>query len=249
MLKMNLTDIKISYGKNNIIKNIKAEFYGGNVVSLIGPNGTGKTTLLKAIAHLIKYEGDIGVIGETGYKNFRDSFTYVPQMSVNNINLTVFEIVLLGRVRDLTWKIEKIHLNAVAEILDELNLSHLSCSKFSSLSGGQKQMVIMAQAMVSKPKILLLDEPTSALDLKHQLQIMETAKKYTKKTGSITVIVLHDIALAARYSDEILLLHSIQQGIPEEVLKEELLEKIYGVELDISKSSRGFISITPIKTK
>ena len=182
MLKMNLTDIKISYGKNNIIKNIKAEFYGGNVVSLIGPNGTGKTTLLKAIAHLIKYEGDIGVIGETGYKNFRDSFTYVPQMSVNNINLTVFEIVLLGRVRDLTWKIEKIHLNAVAEILDELNLSHLSCSKFSSLSGGQKQMVIMAQAMVSKPKILLLDEPTSALDLKHQLQIMETAKKYTKKT-------------------------------------------------------------------
>jgi len=249
---MNLTDIKISYGKNNIIKNIKAEFYGGNVVSLIGPNGTGKTTLLKAIAHLIKYEGDIGVIGETGYKNFRDSFTYVPQMSVNNINLTVFEIVLLGRVRDLTWKIEKIHLNAVAEILDELNLSHLSCSKFSSLSGGQKQMVIMAQAMVSKPKILLLDEPTSALDLKHQLQIMETAKKYTKKTGSITVIVLHDIALAARYSDEILLLHdgySIQQGIPEEVLKEELLEKIYGVELDISKSSRGFISITPIKTK
>lgn len=252
MLKINLTDIKISYGKNNIIKNIKAEFYGGNVVSLIGPNGTGKTTLLKAIAHLIKYEGDIGVIGETGYKNFRDSFTYVPQMSVNNINLTVFEIVLLGRVRDLTWKIEKIHLNAVAEILDELNLSHLSCSKFSSLSGGQKQMVIMAQAMVSKPKILLLDEPTSALDLKHQLQIMETAKKYTKKTGSITVIVLHDIALAARYSDEILLLHdgySIQQGIPEEVLKEELLEKIYGVELDISKSSRGFISITPIKTK
>ncbi|BBA51214.1 ABC transporter ATP-binding protein [uncultured Fusobacterium sp.] len=252
MLKMNLTDIKISYGKNNIIKNIKAEFYGGNVVSLIGPNGTGKTTLLKAIAHLIKYEGDIGVIGETGYKNFRDSFTYVPQMSVNNINLTVFEIVLLGRVRDLTWKIEKIHLNAVAEILDELNLSHLSCSKFSSLSGGQKQMVIMAQAMVSKPKILLLDEPTSALDLKHQLQIMETAKKYTKKTGSITVIVLHDIALAARYSDEILLLHdgySIQQGIPEEVLKEELLEDIYGVELDISKSSRGFISITPIKTK
>lgn len=252
MLKMNLTDIKISYGKSNIIKNIKAEFHGGNVISLIGPNGTGKTTLLKAIAHLIKYEGDIGVIGETGYKNFRDSFTYVPQMSVNNINLTVFEIVLLGRVRDLTWKIEKIHLNAVAEILDELNLSHLSCSKFSSLSGGQKQMVIMAQAMVSKPKILLLDEPTSALDLKHQLQIMETAKKYTKKTGSITVIVLHDIALAARYSDEILLLHdgySIQQGIPEEVLKEELLEKIYGVELDISKSSRGFISITPIKTK
>ena len=252
MLKMNLTDIKISYGKNNIIKNIKAEFYGGNVVSLIGPNGTGKTTLLKAIAHLIKYEGDIGVIGETGYKNFRDSFTYVPQMSVNNINLTVFEIVLLGRVRDLTWKIEKIHLNAVAEILDELNLSHLSCSKFSSLSGGQKQMVIMAQAMVSKPKILLLDEPTSALDLKHQLQIMETAKKYTKKTGSITVIVLHDIALAARYSDEILLLHegySVQQGIPEDVLKEELLEEIYGVELDISKSSRGFISITPIKTK
>ena len=180
MLKMNLTDIKISYGKSNIIKNIKAEFYGGNVVSLIGPNGTGKTTLLKAIAHLVKYEGDINVIGETGYKNFRDSFTYVPQMSVNNINLTVFEIVLLGRVRDLTWKIEKIHLNAVAEILDELNLSHLSYSKFSSLSGGQKQMVIMAQAMVSKPKILLLDEPTTGLDPIERLRLKNLLRNLSK---------------------------------------------------------------------
>lgn len=251
MLEMNITNIEINYGNTEVIKNVSAKFNGGDVISLIGPNGTGKTTILKAIAQLIKYKGSIKVIGTTGKELFRDSFTYVPQMSVNNINLTVFEMVLLGRVKDLTWKIEKLHLNAVAEILDELNLSHLSCTKFSSLSGGQKQMVIMAQAMVSKPKVLLLDEPTSALDLKHQLEVMEIAKKYTKKTGAITIIVLHDIALATRYSDQILLLHegySIKQGIPEEVMDEKMLGKVYGVELDISKSNRGFISVTPIKS-
>lgn len=145
----------------------------------------------------------------------------------------------------------KVHLDAVAEILEELHLTPLSYTKFSSLSGGQKQMVIMAQALVSAPKVLLLDEPTSALDLKHQLQVMEIARNYTKKTGAITVLVLHDIALATRYSDQLLLLHegySLRQGAVQEVVKPEILEKVYEVKLDVSRSEQGYITITPICT-
>ena len=206
---------------------------------------------MKAIAQLISYDGEVTVVDDSSVKIFRESMTYVPQMSVNVVNLTVFEMVLLGRVKDLTWKVEKVHLDAVANILEELHLTPLSYTKFSSLSGGQKQMVIMAQALVSTPKVLLLDEPTSALDLKHQLQVMEIARNYTKKTGAITILVLHDIALATRYSDQLLLLHngySMKQGSVQEVVKPELLEKVYEVKLDVSRSEQGYITVTPICT-
>ena len=239
MLQLEIKNIAVNYGKKEVIKDI------------IGPNGTGKTTILKAIAKLISHHGEIKIIQDSEVKTFRESITYVPQMSVNIVNLTVFEMVLLGRVKDLTWKVEKVHLDAVAQILEELHLTPLSYTKFSSLSGGQKQMVIMAQALVSAPKVLLLDEPTSALDLKHQLQVMEIARNYTKKTNAITILVLHDIALATRYSDQLLLLHegySMKQGTVQEVIRPELLEKVYEVKLDVSRSEKGYITVTPIST-
>ena len=248
---LEIKNIAVNYGKKEVIKDVSCVFNGGDVISLIGPNGTGKTTILKAIAKLISHHGEIKIIQDSEVKTFRESITYVPQMSVNIVNLTVFEMVLLGRVKDLTWKVEKVHLDAVAQILEELHLTPLSYTKFSSLSGGQKQMVIMAQALVSAPKVLLLDEPTSALDLKHQLQVMEIARNYTKKTNAITILVLHDIALATRYSDQLLLLHegySMKQGTVQEVIRPELLEKVYEVKLDVSRSEKGYITVTPIST-
>ena len=239
MLQLEIKNIAVNYGKKEVIKDVSCVFNGGDVISLIGPNGTGKTTILKAIAKLISHHGEIKIIQDSEVKTFRESITYVPQMSVNIVNLTVFEMVLLGRVKDLTWKVEKVHL------------APLSYTKFSSLSGGQKQMVIMAQALVSAPKVLLLDEPTSALDLKHQLQVMEIARNYTKKTNAITILVLHDIALATRYSDQLLLLHegySMKQGTVQEVIRPELLEKVYEVKLDVSRSEKGYITVTPIST-
>ena len=251
MLQLEIKNIAVNYGKKEVIKDVSCVFNGGDVISLIGPNGTGKTAILKAIAKLISHHGEIKIIQDSEVKTFRESITYVPQMSVNIVNLTVFEMVLLGRVKDLTWKVEKVHLDAVAQILEELHLTPLSYTKFSSLSGGQKQMVIMAQALVSAPKVLLLDEPTSALDLKHQLQVMEIARNYTKKTNAITILVLHDIALATRYSDQLLLLHegySMKQGTVQEVIRPELLEKVYEVKLDVSRSEKGYITVTPIST-
>ena len=243
MLQLEIKNIAVNYGKKEVIKDVSCVFNGGDVISLIGPNGTGKTTILKAIAKLISHHGEIKIIQDSEVKTFRESITYVPQMSVNIVNL--------GRVKDLTWKVEKVHLDAVAQILEELHLTPLSYTKFSSLSGGQKQMVIMAQALVSAPKVLLLDEPTSALDLKHQLQVMEIARNYTKKTNAITILVLHDIALATRYSDQLLLLHegySMKQGTVQEVIRPELLEKVYEVKLDVSRSEKGYITVTPIST-
>ena len=249
MLK--LEHIQKSFDGVHILNDLSLEIPNGEIVSILGPSGSGKTTLLNLILGITEIDEGRILFNE-------QDMTHVPmeQRGFNIVfqdyalfpNLTAFENITYG----LKNKPQISSPEEVQELVHLLGLEKHLEKRIDQLSGGQKQRVALARTLVMKPKILLLDEPTSALDLKHQLQIMETAKKYTKKTGSITVIVLHDIALAARYSDEILLLHdgySIQQGIPEEVLKEELLEKIYGVELDISKSSRGFISITPIKTK
>lgn len=249
-MKMKISNLGVSYGKKDVIKDISAIFKGGEMVSVIGPNGAGKTTMVKAVARLTSHRGKVEVTKKDGSKVSHENFTYVPQMSISKINLTVFEMVLLGRIKNLTWKVEQVHLDAVTKILDELRLTPLSYTPFSSLSGGQKQMVIMAQALVSKPKVLILDEPTSALDLNHQLQVMDIAMKYTKKAGAITIIVLHDIGLASRYSDQIVLLNDgyfVKQGNPEQVLDSKLLEKIYNVEVDVSINQNGYVTVTPIR--
>lgn len=250
MIKMEMSKIAVSFQNKKVLKDVSTTLKGGEFTSIIGPNGTGKTTLIRAVANLIKSKGDVVVTDENGKKYSRDNIAYVPQMSTTTTELSVFEMVLLGRVKDLSWKVEQHHLDAVTDMLEELGLLGISCVPFCKLSGGQRQLVVMAQALVSKPKVLLLDEPTSALDLRHQLQVLDIAQKYTKETGAITLVVLHDLALVARYSDNVLLLHDgyvAKEGLPKNVLDPELLEKVYQVEVDVSLSSEGYTTVTPIR--
>lgn len=249
MITMTLNHVAVGYKQVKVIRDVSTQITGGQMISIVGPNGTGKTTLIKAISGMIKSTGDITIL-EDEQRLSKSSISYVPQMTVTTTNLTVFEMVLLGRVKDLSWKVEQIHLDAVVEILEELSLIDLSYTSFSSLSGGQRQLVIMAQALVSKPKVLLLDEPTSALDLRHQLQVLDIANKYTKSVGAITIVVLHDLALAARYTDYMIMLrdgYCLKQGKSEHVIDEELIERAYNVEADVSISKGGYMTITPVK--
>ncbi len=131
----------------------------------------------------------------------------------------------------------------VSNIIEELNLTHLSKQPFNTLSGGQKQLVSMAQSMISKPKVLLLDEPTSALDLRHQLIVMNLAQKYTKETGAVTIFVVHDLMLASRYGANLLLLNDGKIKVfdtAEKVLKPEMLESVYGVKISVERTKTDF---------
>ncbi|HCQ90147.1 MULTISPECIES: ABC transporter ATP-binding protein [unclassified Clostridium] len=241
--------VSVKFKNKEVLKDITATFHEGEITSIIGPNGTGKTTFIKAMSKMINYEGTIHMDRNPKEKIPIEKMAYVPQMSNSNSNLTVFEMVLLGHMKDLRWKISKDKLEETNKILKKINLSHLSYNKFSSLSGGEKQLVIMAQALVSKPKILLLDEPTSALDIRHQLQVLDLAREYTTENNAITIIVIHDLALSTRYSDKFILLsegYVAKEGKPEEVLDPLLLKEVYKVEVEVCCTKKGYLSVTPI---
>lgn len=250
MIDLKLENITIKFGGRKIIDNLSAEFKGGEMTAIIGKNGVGKTTFIKSIAELTKHSGNVNLYCDNKKTESKKNIAYVPQLGSLNTKLTVFEMVLLGLVNNLKWHITNEQLEMVSNIIEELNLTHLSKQPFNTLSGGQKQLVSMAQSMISKPKVLLLDEPTSALDLRHQLIVMNLAQKYTKETGAVTIFVVHDLMLASRYGANLLLLNDGKIkafDTAEKVLKPEMLESVYGVKISVERTKNGFLSAVPIE--
>lgn len=250
MINLEVENINVYYSNQQILKNISATFQGGQMTAVIGRNGSGKTTFIKAIANQVKKSGNVSLYNSVDGTSYPiTEIAYLPQMENINSRLTVFEMVLLGLVRELSWRVTDEQIAAVTEVLTELNLLEISNKTFNNLSGGQKQLVLMAQSFVSKPKVLLLDEPTSALDLRHQLTVMDLAKKYTIKMGTILIFVVHDLMLASRYCDNMILLDKMEiqaYDKPEKVLIPEILEDIYHVKICVEKTSLGYLNVVPI---
>lgn len=250
MTYLSVSNITVEFGNKSIISDISADFTGGEMTAVIGRNGVGKTTFIKAIAGLVKSSGKVSLTDNGNALLSKKEIAYVPQLGALNTKLTVFEMVLLGLVNNLKWHVTKEQLTQVSNIIDELNLTEISRQPFNTLSGGQKQLVSMAQSLISRPKVLLLDEPTSALDLRHQLIVMNLAQKYTYDTGAVTIFVVHDLTLASRYGHKLLLLHDgkvLAFDNPDNVLKPSLLENVYSVEISVEKTSLGFLSAIPLK--
>ena len=248
MIKLITEDLKISFADNIVLRGISAVFEQGTMNSIIGVNGAGKTVYVKSIANLLPFSGHVRLQQDEEFLSKSD-IAYVPQMAAISSELTVTEMVIIGKVRQLVWRVSDEVLDEVEKVLSMLNLTELSNKRFSALSGGQKQLVVMAQSIVSKPKVLLLDEPTSALDLRHQIEVLDIAKNYCAENGAIALVVMHDLSLVSRYSDTVLLLDGgivLRHGSPGEVMQKELLEKVYGVEVEVSTTKTGYKTVTPI---
>ena len=249
MTSLKLDNLGVRFGEHVVLRDISCKIAGGELVSVIGQNGGGKTTLLKAVAGLLPHEGKVSA-DLPAQESFQKSIAYVPQLSQVTSRLTVFEMVLLGLVNDLSWRVTKETFDRVDETLHRLNINRLADVAVNRLSGGQKQLVFMAQAFVSRPKILLLDEPTSALDLRHQLVVMNAARNYTDQTGAVTIVVVHDLLTAARFSDKLLLLSEGKIRMldtPENVLKPEALSEVYKVTVSVEKTDPGFLNVIPLQ--
>lgn len=232
----------VAYGWREVLRGVSLPpLLPGSVTALIGPNGAGKSTLLRGIAGLQSMQGAVlldGVDLACGPQARRaQSMVYLPQSLPSRTRLGVFEAVLSAAMagRSEGWLGARVDAAAVARVeavLARLDLLPLASRQVEALSGGQRQLVGLAQALVRQPKVLLLDEPTSALDLYHQFQVIEAIRRATREHSLITVIVLHDINLALGCADQVMVLHDgvlAASGAPHAVIDAALIARVYRV--------------------
>ena len=251
-MRLEIEDLRFKYGSKPVLEGIEMQAMPGEITAIIGPNAAGKTTLLKCIAGLLKSDGKVMLDGREVRSFRRDEITeymsYLPQESFSRAVLTVFEAVLLGRLHSLSWRVDDCALTLVSDVLEDLEIDDLATRYLNELSGGQKQMVSIAQSLVREPKVLLMDEPTSSLDLQHQLEVIDLIRDVTVERGITTLIALHDLNLAARYADRFVVMHNgsvYASGEPASVLTSETVRHIYGVNATVYTDGDGIPQITP----
>ncbi|MEX3504810.1 ABC transporter ATP-binding protein [Corynebacterium sp. LK2510] len=238
MISLELSQVATGYGRTRIVDNLTASpLRGGTVVGLLGPNASGKSTLIKTIAGVHPLiDGTIALTDGTKTftgRELRDIIGYVPQDLPRTAALTAFETVAVSARRYFPPK-EALH--RAAAILHELEIPHLAQKYLSDMSGGQRQLVAVAQMLVSDPSVMLLDEPTSALDLHWQLFVLAQLRQRVRANDSLAIVAIHDMNLAARFCDELIVLHKgviTAQGAPSEIMSSTLLQKVYQVETEI----------------
>ncbi|TNL98389.1 ABC transporter ATP-binding protein [Corynebacterium tapiri] len=214
--------------------------HSGTVTALVGPNGAGKSTLLRCIAGLEKHDGDVQA----------DKALYLPQDPPPVSSLTVYESVLLARQQSFKgfagFRVGRVARRDVEATVEMLGLERFASRTMAQLSGGQRQLVSFAQAVVRKPTALLLDEPTSALDLRNQLLLLSRIRDYAREIPSAVAMTVHDLGHAARFSDCVVVLaggkvHSA--GQPREVITEEMLRDVYGVSATVQDTADGGLAV------
>lgn len=234
---MNIENINYKYKENFALKDISFSLKTGMNI-IIGPNASGKTTLLKCLAGILTPSGKITFENKTlsEYPDIYEFLSYFPQSNQNSFSLSVLEMIMLGLIKKLKWKINTDTLEKIEKIMSEMQILDLASKQINELSGGQQQIVYIAQSLIKDPKILLMDEPTNNLDLKNQVEIMETIKKITKKNNMYTLIALHDINLASRYADNLIVINHgmiYKEGKPKNIITSEMVKDVYGIEPDI----------------
>lgn len=237
MVKIELHDVCFSYPGADILHDVTFSIGPGEITGLIGPNGSGKSTLIKCIDTILKPRGSILLNGEDILKFDRVDLArqigLVPQHGTSAMDSTVFETVLMGRRPHSAWKIRDEDIDKVAETLDRLGMGDMAMRDFSSLSGGQKQMVLLARAICQEPEVLLLDEPTSALDIRHQLEVLDIVRNLVQEREMSAIIAMHDLNLGARYTDSMVMLRNgkiFSAGRPDDLYTTEMIQQVYGVE-------------------
>lgn len=232
-----INDLSFSYNSQPVLQDIRLEVEKGEVLGVIGPNGSGKSTLLKCIDRILKPKGgsillDGKEINRFSMRELARFIGYVPQREDSRFPVTVFDAILMGRKPFLNWKPSSSDLEKVSQIVESLKLESIAMREIGSISGGERQKVLIARAIAQEPQVLLLDEPTSYLDLRHQLEVMDLVKHLAGE-GTSSVVAIHDLNLAARYCSSLLLLQEgkVFAAGGKEVLAPENIEPVYRVKI------------------
>ena len=244
-----LKQVSFSIGSKYIVKDLEFSFQAGDLVSIIGPNGAGKTTLLKLMSGELKPSaGQIFLndfaFSELSLKERANKRAVMTQSSSVVFDFLVDEILEMGWVQGSSDDFSK----TCSDVVNSCGLEELMGRKFNTLSGGEQQRVQFARALLqvgglsktTDDRFLLLDEPTSNMDVAYELNLLNLAKE-VRKTGVGVIVVLHDLNLAARFSDQIILMNSgliVASGQPEEVLSDRILSDVYSTQLRVERHER-----------
>ncbi|WP_186629758.1 ABC transporter ATP-binding protein [Rhodococcus sp. BP22] len=233
-------DLTLGYGDRIVVENLGLEVRTGVITTVIGPNGCGKSTLLRALGRLLKPKSGRVVLDGKAISSMRTKdvarvLGMLPQAPVAPEGLTVADLVSRGRHPHQSW-IRQWSSDDESEVADALELTgvgDLADRPVDELSGGQRQRAWISMALAQGTDILLLDEPTTYLDLAHSLEVLDLIDRLHEDLGRTVIMVLHDLNLAVRYSDQIIVMSQgkiVEAGRPQDVISEKLLLDVFGLE-------------------
>ena len=234
-------NIYCGYDNKKIIKDLSFNVNNGENLCIVGPNGCGKSTLLKSIANIIEYEGSVKIdnkeVSSFSRIDLAKKVALMSQTSQIYFPYTVYDTVSLGRYAYSKGAFSKLSLTDKRIIVDSMKkvgIYELKDKLITELSGGQLQRVFLAKIFAQDPDIILLDEPTNHLDFKNQIELLENLNEWVKTNNKIVIGVLHDLNLVQYFADKVLMIQSgkvVSYGRPEDVLKGEILNDIYGMDI------------------
>ena len=241
LYSIKINNLNCTLGNEKILNNIDLNIQKNKFYSIIGPNGSGKTTLLKNISKTLEPLKSTLFIDDIDIKNLKNKelakkVACVPQNTQINFDFSAMDIVLMGRTPYLKrfQNESSSDIEIVKNAMNITNTWHLKDKNINDLSGGERQRVIIARSLAQQTNILLLDEPISNLDIHHQIKILDTIKTLNIEKNITVITVLHDLNIAAEYSDYLILLNKgniLSQGTPQNVLTKENIKKVYNMDI------------------
>ncbi|MCS7103666.1 MAG: ABC transporter ATP-binding protein [Candidatus Korarchaeum sp.] len=252
VVRILIKDLIFSYKHGFSLKNITLDVKNKEIITLLGPNGSGKTTLLKCINKLLVPQVRcLYIDGKDIIKMKQNDLAklvgYVPQTHHPVFPYSVYEVILMGRAPHIPTfqQPSEADFVKVNEILETIGLYDIKERPYTELSGGERQLVLIARALVQEPQVLLLDEPSAHLDFRNQLLVLRTIKKIVKQRDITVIMSLHDPNLALLFSDRVVLMKNgeiVACGVPDKVITPENIKDVYGVDVKvIREGGRKFV--------
>ncbi len=249
MTEIEIKDLTFGYNPDRpVISGINLKIDKPGLYCIIGPNGVGKSTLIKCINKILKPNSGCvlldGVDTATmSNKEISKVIGYVPVAGADMFSMPVIDAILIGRYTQQKWKTTDEDLAAVKRTMKLLGITSLAMHGFNELSAGQHQKVAIARGLVQDAPVLLLDEPTANLDVRYQVYIAEMLKGLTRMTGITAIMISHDLHIASRFADQIILMEPPGKvrsiGTPKEVITKKNVEEVYGVSCEVLEGHDG----------
>ena len=248
MNPLEIRDLKYSYNKYPVLDGIELDVREGEILGILGPNGCGKTTLLKNLNKNLSPMGGCIMLDGTDLdtlakRDIAKTVAVVPQTNEIRFSFTAREIVSMGRMpfqRTMEGESRE-DARIVDEAIEKVGLTHLAGRHINTMRGGERQRVMIARALAQTPRILLMDEPTLHLDINTQLEALDLIYELSKKSGLTVVIVSHDLPMVAKYCDRIAMIHDHKVmccGTPEEVLTPENMRIVFSIDAELGYDSK-----------